>query len=156
MVAHQAEGMDLPIGPGARLAQGFEEPFPIAFIPEDEFMPVFAIYHVVNRPFIFSAQRSRHRGRLPAFLVPARTFSVVALEAFPAMLPIVLCSSKNEVRSLLKSGGLPPPIGAWCWRPKKQILLRLQRRWRSSVALTGRRCMPSFVARATTKRTPRT
>jgi hypothetical protein len=39
MVAHQAEGMRLTIGLGARLAQRLEEPLPIRVIAENRFAP---------------------------------------------------------------------------------------------------------------------
>jgi hypothetical protein len=65
MVAHKAQRVDLPIGLGARLAQSFEEPFPIRVIPEDGFTPVPVIHDVVNRACVFNAQRSWHGRTVP-------------------------------------------------------------------------------------------
>ena len=60
MIAHEAQGVDLPIRLGARLAQGIQKPLAIRVIPEDGFTPIPAIHHVVNRAFEFKAQWSWH------------------------------------------------------------------------------------------------
>jgi len=57
---HQTEGMDLPIRLDASFAQGFKETLPVGVIAEDRFAPIPAIQDVVNRPFVFNAQRSWH------------------------------------------------------------------------------------------------
>jgi hypothetical protein len=55
MVAHEAEGVNLPIGFGAGLAESFQKPFPVGVIAEDGFTAVTAIHHMVNRAFKFDA-----------------------------------------------------------------------------------------------------
>jgi hypothetical protein len=58
LIAHQAKGLDLPIGLGTRLAHSLEEALPIRVIAEDGFAPVPVIHDVVNRACVFNAQRS--------------------------------------------------------------------------------------------------
>jgi len=65
MIAHQTEGVDLPIRLGASFAEGFEKTLPVRVIAEDGFAPVPAIQDVVNRPFVFNAQRSWHGATMP-------------------------------------------------------------------------------------------
>ena len=52
--------MDLPIHLDASFARGFKETLPVGVIAEDGFAPIPAIQDVVNRPFVFNAQRSWH------------------------------------------------------------------------------------------------
>ena len=65
MIPHQTECVDLPIGLGASFAQGFEDTLPVGVIAEDGFAPIPAIQDVVNRPFLFNAQRSWHGATMP-------------------------------------------------------------------------------------------
>ena len=50
MIAHEAPGMDLPVGFGARLSECFNEQFAILVAAEDIFVMIAAVHHVINRP----------------------------------------------------------------------------------------------------------
>ena len=43
VIAQEAEGLNLPTGLGASLAQGFDKSLPVGVIPEDGFAPVAGI-----------------------------------------------------------------------------------------------------------------
>jgi hypothetical protein len=62
MIAHQAEGVDLPLRLGASLDQGLEKPRAVGVVAEDGLTAVTSIHDVVNRTFKFDAQRSWHTG----------------------------------------------------------------------------------------------
>ena len=65
IVPHQAERVDLPAGLRARLAEGGEETALILLILENRFLPIPAIHHVIDRPWIFDSQFVRHACILP-------------------------------------------------------------------------------------------
>ena len=60
VIRHQAQGMDLPPGLAASLAQGTDEPLPIRDIAENGFAPVAPIHHEVNRTGIFHSELAGH------------------------------------------------------------------------------------------------
>jgi hypothetical protein len=62
MVAHQAEGMHLPIGLCAAFTQGSQEEFGILFITKDRFEVIASIHHVVNRSRVLDTQLASHAG----------------------------------------------------------------------------------------------
>jgi hypothetical protein len=64
MVAHQAEGMHLPIGFCAAFTQGSREEFGILFIKKDRFEVIASIHHVVNRSWVLDTQLASHAGRV--------------------------------------------------------------------------------------------
>jgi len=53
VIAHQAEGMDLPAGFAARLAEGRQKRRAVPVLPENRLPPVPTIHHMINRPGIF-------------------------------------------------------------------------------------------------------
>jgi len=62
MVQHEPPGVHPPIGPPARLPQGFQKARPIAVVTENRFSAISTIHHVINRPRILDAQFQGHVG----------------------------------------------------------------------------------------------
>ena len=62
VMGHQAEGMHLPAGAGAALAERFEKRFPIRIILEEGFAAVAAIPHMIDSPRILEPKLASHAG----------------------------------------------------------------------------------------------
>lgn len=92
MIAHQAEGVNLPVGLRATLAQGFEEAPPVRVIPEDGSPPVSAIQDAVNRPFVFCPFTTTGIGAKP-ILPELRSAKKCN---FPSSFPTVLATGLME------------------------------------------------------------
>src|SRR5215471_20657767 len=60
MIVHEAEGMDLPAGFGARLPEGGEEAVAVFVIEEDGLPPIPAIQDMVDGALVFDAQFAGH------------------------------------------------------------------------------------------------
>jgi hypothetical protein len=60
MVAHKAIRMNLPLRPGAGLAQCPQKKFPIQVVLENGFAAVPAVHHMVHRPRILDSELARH------------------------------------------------------------------------------------------------
>jgi hypothetical protein len=60
MVAHQHPGMDTPAVAPANLPQPEQERLPVIIALENDFSPIPARHHMINRSGVLVAQRSRH------------------------------------------------------------------------------------------------
>src|SRR5450756_385012 len=60
MVAHETEGVDLPVSLGAGFGEGLEETLAIQVVVENRFPSIPTIHHMVDRAGIFDAQLPRH------------------------------------------------------------------------------------------------
>jgi hypothetical protein len=92
MIVHQAEGVDLPIGLGAGLAEGFEKALPVGLIPEDGFAPVPAIQHMVDGPFILDPPLAWQAKTLPLYFTSGPIHSGGSAEMRPRVLSMLLWS----------------------------------------------------------------
>src|SRR5882724_3530689 len=60
MIAHEAPGMDLPVGFRARLTECFNEQFAILVATEDIFAMIAPVHHVINRPLVLDSEFTSH------------------------------------------------------------------------------------------------
>jgi len=79
VIAHQTKGMDLPIGFGARLAQGVEKELAIRVIQENILAMIAPVHEVVNSARVLDSEFSGHGGRLQN----GRELSILRTDPFP-------------------------------------------------------------------------
>jgi hypothetical protein len=61
VIAHEAIGVNQPIGLQASLVEGAEEQLVIHIVAEDGFASIPSIHDVVNRSGVFEAQLASHK-----------------------------------------------------------------------------------------------
>ena len=64
MICHQDPGVHLPTCLLTRFAQRFAKESPVLIVPENAFPPIPAGHDMIERPWIFNANRTRHLGNI--------------------------------------------------------------------------------------------
>src|SRR4051812_14870013 len=60
MIAHQAIGMNLPLGLATSFSERGEEALAVMDVAKDVLTPITSIHDMINSSWVFDAQRSRH------------------------------------------------------------------------------------------------
>src|SRR6266446_893078 len=60
MITHEAPGMDLPVGFGARLTECSNEQLAILVATEDIFAMIAPVHHVINGPLVLDSEFTSH------------------------------------------------------------------------------------------------
>jgi hypothetical protein len=63
MIAHEAPGMDLPAGFGARLPESGQEKFAVVVVANDIEPVIAAAHHVIDRARVFDSEFAGHEGQ---------------------------------------------------------------------------------------------